>query len=169
MTIKEKIFFILLFYLLFPAVAFANMVWPALYAETKISSIPIILLSLVIEFFFFKRLFKIDAKSAFYYTIAANAASGLAGLFLRPLSGIVWELSLGMIVMKTFSWGTFNPVAWFFVPIIGGAVNAYLELLAIKIAWKHEISRKNYLLTWIINIITVAAATAWVLLKPPQM
>jgi hypothetical protein len=164
-----KTILIILSSLLFPAVTYANVVWPALYAETKISSLPIILASLLIEFFFFKWLFKIDIKNAFFYTITANIASGIAGLFLRPLSGIVWEFSLGMLVMKLFAWGTFNPVAWFFVPVIGGAVNAYLELYAIRIAWKHEIDGKNYFLTWGINIITVAAATLWVILKPPIM
>ena len=40
-----------------PLTIIANVVWPALYAEDKISSIPIIALSLVIEYFFFSRLF----------------------------------------------------------------------------------------------------------------
>ncbi len=70
--------------------------------------------------------------------------------------------------MWIFDWGTFNPVTWFFVPIIGGAVNAFLELLTIKIIWKHKISKKNYFLTWIINIITVAVATVWVISQPPS-
>lgn len=171
MNNKEKIASLVLLFLLcsvFPSVTYANMVWPALYTETKVSSLPIILLSLVIEFFFFKWLFKIDIKKAIYYTIVANIASGIIGLFLRPLSGIAYELSLGAIVNWLFDWGTFNPVAWFFVPIIGGAINAFLELQTIRLIWKHKIDKKNYFLTWIINTVTVAIATTWVVLYPPN-
>jgi len=154
---------------MFPSVTYANVVWPALYTETKVSSVSIILLSLVIEFFFFKWLFKLDIKKAIYYAILANIASGVFGLVLRPLSGIAYEFSLGLIVNSLFNWGTFNPVAWFFVPIFGGATNAFLELLTIRLIWKHKINKKNYFLIWIINAITVAVATIWVVLYPPSM
>lgn len=44
----------------------ANVVWRALYAEDRVSSLPIIGLSLVIEFFFFRRLFNLNAKQAIF-------------------------------------------------------------------------------------------------------
>jgi hypothetical protein len=169
MNKKEKIISMLVLCFMFPSVTYANVVWPALYTETKVSSVSIILLSLVIEFFFFKWLFKLDIKKAIYYAILANIASGVFGLVLRPLSGIAYEFSLGLIVNSLFNWGTFNPVAWFFVPIFGGATNAFLELLTIRLIWKHKINKKNYFLIWIINAITVAVATIWVVLYPPSM
>lgn len=168
MNNKEKIILPLIFSFVFPSMAYANIVWPALYTETKVSSIPIIILSLIIEFFFFKWLFKIDVKKAFYYTGIVNIASGILGSVLRPLSGIFYEMSLGMIINMLFNWGTFNPVAWFFVPIIGGAINAFLELLTIRLIWKHKMNKKNYFLTWVINTITVAIATIWVVLYLPM-
>jgi len=155
--------------LLLPAAAFGNVVWPALYTETKVSSLPIILLSLVLEYLVIRQLFKSNIKKSALYAITANVVSGVIGLVLRPLSGIAWELSLGMLVMWIFDWGTFNPVAWFFVPIIGGAINASLELLTIKLIWKEKFTKKNFLSLWAINWITVGIATTWVVLYPPQM
>ncbi len=165
---QKKVSFIAL-WLMLPCTLCANIVWPALYTESKVSSVPIILLSLIIEFFFFKWLFKLNVRKAVYYTVVANTVSGIFGLFLRPLSGIVWEVSLGMAMMWLFDWGTFNPVTWFSVPILGGVVNAFLELLTIRIVWKQKINKRNYFLTWGINLITVAIATVWVVLYPPAM
>ena len=145
----------------------ANVIWPALYAEEKITSIPIIAFSLIVEFLFFKWLFKINYKEAIVYTIVANLLSGIAGFFLRPFFGLVWEVSFALLITKLFNWGTFNPVTWLFVPIIGGAINAFLELLAIRLIWKQKFTKRNYYLTWGINIVTVALAVIWVLLDPP--
>ncbi len=87
----------------FPMVAKANVVWPALYTETKLYSFPIIILSLVIEFLFFKWLFELKRKNAIIYTLVANTASGVIGLFVRPLSGIAYEVSLGAVVNWLFN------------------------------------------------------------------
>lgn len=144
----------------------ANVVWPALYAEAKVSSLPIVALSLVIEFFFFRRLFSLSVKNAVVYDLAANLASGLIGLIGRPLSGILYELTIGMLVMWLFDWGTFNPVTWVSVPIFGGALNAFIELFAIRMIWKHKITKRNFYWVWLANIITISIATAWVVMHP---
>jgi len=144
----------------------ANVVWPALYAEAKISSLPIIALSLVIEFFFFRHLFNLSNKNALFYDLAANMASGLVGLVGRPLSGILYEVTIGMLVMWIFDWGTFNPVTWVSVPIFGGALNAVIELLTVRIIWKHKITKRNFFWIWLANIITISIATTWVFMHP---
>ena len=164
----KKVFLVCLLALI-PSIAFGNVVWPALYTETKVSSLPIIALSLVLEYLVIRALFGRNIKVSMMMTVAANLASGVIGLFLRPLSGIVWELSLGMLVMWIFGWGTFNPFTWFFVPVVGGAVNATLELLTIKLVWKEKFSKKNFLALWAINWVTVGMATLWVIWYPPQM
>jgi hypothetical protein len=147
----------------------ANVVWPALYAEAKISSLPIIALSLFIEYFFFRRLFNLSAKKAILYNLAANLASGLIGLVGRPISGLLYEVTFGMLIMWIFDWGTFNPVTWFSVPIFGGALNALIELAAVRIIWKEKVSWRNFRWIWIANIITISIATAWVVSQPlPQ-
>lgn len=165
-----KIFFsTLLIALLIGTTAEADVVWPALYTETKVSSLPIIALSLCVEWVAIRWLFQIDWKKAAKYTFAANLVSGLLGLLLRPLSGIVWELSLGQIVMWLFDWGTFNPVAWFFVPVIGGVVNAWIELLTIKFFWKEPFRKKSFWGMWLANWVTVGIATIWVVVYPPHL
>lgn len=154
--------------LLLPTLAFGNVVWPALYTETKVSSFPVIALSFVFEYFVIRWQFKQSVQKSILYALTANLVSGVLGFFLRPLSGIAWELSLGQIVMWLFHWGTFNPVAWFFVPIIGGAINAILELLTIKLVWKEKFSKKNFAIFWLANWVTVGLATVWVIASPPQ-
>jgi len=108
-----------------------------------------------------------SVRELFFFT--ANVASGVVGLLGRPLSGLLYEVTIGMVVMWLFDWGTFNPVAWFFVPVFGGALNAFLEILAIRLIWMHKFSRKNFLWLWLANIITIALATAWVVIDPPQL
>lgn len=159
MHIYNKKLLLVLVLLCFPLFAFANVIWPAYIAEEKILSLPIIAISLLIEYFFFKYLFHINTKKALYYTLVANAMSTLLGVVLRPLSGIVWEISLGLLVTQIFDWGTFNPITWISVPILGGAVNALLELLTIRVIGKQKFSTKNYVFTWGINTITIALAT----------
>lgn len=144
----------------------ANVVWPAMFVENKVSSVPIILLSLFIEYFFFRKLFALSNKQAALYVLIANIFSGFVGLLGRPLSGLLYEVTIGQVVMWLFDWGTFNPVAWCFVPIFGGALNAILELLAIRVIWKHKLTRKNFYWMWIANIITISIATVWVVASP---
>jgi hypothetical protein len=147
----------------------ANVVWPALYAEEKVSSIPIIALSLVIEFFFFRRLFGLSFQKAALFTLAANIASGLVGLLGRPLSGLLYEITIGMIVMWIFDWGTFNPVTWISVPIFGGALNAFIEVFTIRLIWKEKITKRNFYWIWLANIVTISIATAWVVASPSEI
>ncbi len=155
--------------LLFPITAFGNVVWPALVTEAKVNSIPIITLSLLIEYLTIRWLFKADIKKCIYYTVCANLSSGILGLFLRPLSGLASDVYIEPVAMYFNYWGTFNPIAWFFVPIIGGAINAALELLTIRLIWKEKFSAKNYLSLWGVNWATVGLATVWVIISPPQM
>ena len=71
--------------------------------------------------------------------------------------------------MFLFDWGTFNPIAWFFVPLIGGGINAIIELLCIKLIWKEKFKKRYYLILWLANWVTVGLATIWVILVPPKM
>ena len=166
---KSKIIAITCLTGLIPLAAYGNVVWPALYAEAKVNSVPIIALSLVLEFFVIKALFKRDFKTSVFITLVINLVSGLAGLLLRPLTGLAWEFTLGSLLIMLLDWGTFNPVSWFFVPIIGGAINAALELFTVKIVWKEQFSKKNYLALWAINWLTVGIATLWVVIAPPPV
>jgi hypothetical protein len=162
---KPFIFFVLLL----TTVAQADVVWPALLTESKISSVPIIILSLVIEFFVLKWLFKLNIKNTILYTFVVNLASTLLGCFLRPLSGILYEFSLGEIINTLFNWGTFNPVAWVFVPIIGSVVSTFIELSTIRIIWKHKFQKRNFFYLYLANLATTAIATIWVIFNRTEM
>ncbi len=140
--------------------------WAAVYAETKINSLPIVLISLLLEFLVIRKLFETPYNRALWYTLCANLVSGLAGLILRPLSGLLlWEMSLGVLLRFLTEWHTFNPIAWFSVAVIGGAVNAALELLTIKLLWKERFTKNKYLVLWLVNWITVGFAIIWILLS----
>lgn len=152
-----------------PVVVLGNLVWPALYAETKITSLPVIALGLILELFVIRALFNRSWKVSSIMVIAANLVSGLIGYILRPLSGLAWEVSVGPLLMRMFDWGTFNPVAWFFVPIIGGGINAVLELSTVTLVWKEKFSLKNLLVLWAINWTSVGIATLWVIISPSKM
>ncbi len=148
-----------------PQLASANITWPALVTETRINSVPIILISLLLEFLVIRKLFKIRSKKALWYTLCANLISGLMGWVLRPLSGLLWEFSFGL-VLWLFSWGTYNPVTWLSVAVIGGAANAALELLTIKLIWKERFTKNRYLVLWLVNGITVGFAIIWIIFAP---
>ncbi len=146
-----------------------NVVWPALIAENKVNSIPIIALSLTLEYLVIRWLFAVDPRKAIVYTAVANLASGLLGMVLRPLTGIGWEITLGGLIQSVSGWGTFNPVTWVFVPILGGAVNTAIELGTIRLLWKEGFTTRRFLLLWAINGLTVGLATAWVIFDPPAI
>jgi len=165
MSGKRRVLTFFVFIIIVNVPTFANVIWPALIAESEITSVPVILLSLIIELFFYKWLFKINLKKSIFYTLAANTISSILGIVLRPIGGIIYEISIGLLINKIFNTGTFNPVAWAFVPIIGGLINCFIELLTIKIIWKEKLSKKNFLLVWIINIITVSIACAIMVVK----
>jgi hypothetical protein len=165
----KRILLITMIFMGIPYLVYGNMVWPALYAETKINSLPIIALSLALEYLVIRWLFKVGVGRSLLYTVAANFASGVLGIVFRPLSGIVWEISLGQAIMFLSKWGTFNPVTWLSVPVIGGALNAAIELLFIKLVWKEKFTKQRFIILWAINAVTVGIATAWVIIFPPKM
>jgi hypothetical protein len=116
------------FILLFAPVAlWANVVWPALYLETRLFSWWAIAFGLLIEFFFVRWLFELSAKKAAAADLAANTVSTIAGLVLIPLAGIAWEFFPGSVVYWAFGWGTFNPVTWFGTFLLASLINTVLE------------------------------------------
>ncbi|MEW6563351.1 MAG: hypothetical protein AB1400_09000 [Pseudomonadota bacterium] len=90
----------------------ADVVWPALYLETRLFSWWAIGLGLMAEFFFIWKVFSLSPKQALLADIAANTASALLGVLLIPLAGIVWEVFPGLAFYHLFNMGTFNPITW---------------------------------------------------------
>ena len=116
-----------------PTVAYADVVWPALYLEIRLLSWWAIAVGLVIEFLFVRWLFSLAAKRAAIATFSANLASTIAGILLIPLGGILWEFFPGALYMKALNWGTFNPITWAGTFILASVINALIEKLSCEI------------------------------------
>jgi hypothetical protein len=152
--------------LLTPGVAYANMVWPALYLETRLFSWWAITVGLVIEYLFIRRLFNLAPKRAAIATFTANAASAVAGVIFIPVSGIVWELFPGSLYMWAFGWGTFNPLTWGGTVFLACLINAFIESVIYRKVFKVSLVIKSKAFLWLVVAnafsVGVALASMWV-------
>ena len=154
--------------LLIPTAAYANVVWPALYLETRLFSWWAISIGLLVEFFFIKWLFTLSSKKAALATLSANAFSSVAGIILIPLAGIAWELFPGSVINWVFNWGTFNPITWGATFVLGCLVNSVLEGMVYKKWFAPQFRFKSKVFLWLVvaNSISVGAAFASLWLNP---
>ncbi len=166
--VRKPLIFALCF---LPTVAYANVVWPALYLETRLFSWWAISIGLLIEFVVIKWLFSLTQKKAVIATISANAASSIAGTVLIPLAGIAWELFPGSVINWAFSWGTFNPVTWVATFLLGCLVNGVLEGAVYKKWFAPEFRFKSKAFLWLLaaNSLSVDAAFVSFWVKPVQL
>lgn len=156
--------------MLFPLVAHANVVWPALYLETRLFSWWAICVGLLVEYLFVRKLFEIKPLKAVIATIAANAASAILGILLIPLAGIAWEVFPGLLFYHVLKMGTFNPITWCATFLIACAVNVVLEGLVYKKAFKFNFLFKSRKFLWFMlaNTASVGVATASLIINPMQ-
>lgn len=141
-----------------PALAFADMVWPALYITGGIYTWWVIAAGLVIELLVIQRLFNVNWRLATGIDVAANAASTILGIVLIPLSGLVYELFPGSVVNYVFSWGTFNPVAWVATVVLATAINLAIEGFVMKRYFKLPVDGQAKLALFTTNLVTVGLA-----------
>ena len=156
---------------LLPTAAYANVVWPALYLETRLFSWWAISIGLLVEFLFVKWIFTLPIKKASIATISANAVSAIAGIILIPLAGIAWELFPGSLINKVFSWGTFNPITWGATFFLGCLVNGLLEGAVYRKWFFPDFRFKSKAFLWLLaaNSLSVGAAFISLWLKPVQL
>ena len=154
-----------------PTTAAANVVWPALYLETRLFSWWAIGIGLVVEFFFVRWLFGMSAKQAAIADLSANAVSAVAGLVLIPLAGVVWELFPGSVINWAFDWGTFNPVTWGGTFLLACLINALLEGAVYKKWFAPEFRFKSRKFLWLVvaNAISVGAAFGSLCVAPMRL
>lgn len=154
-----------------PAVAYANIVWPALYLETRLFSWWAISVGLVIEYFFVRRLFDLAPGRAALADISANAASAIVGVVLIPISGIVWELFPASVYNWALGWGTFNPITWMGTFFLACLINAVLEGAVYKKMFKLDLKFKSKNFWWLVlaNAFSVGVALASLLVVPLQL
>jgi hypothetical protein len=166
-SVRRSLFLVCL---LLPSVAYANVVWPALYLESRLFSWWAIGIGLLIEFFFVRWLFGLSARRAALADVSANAVSSIAGIVLVPLAGIAWELFPASLINWVFGWGTFNPVTWVGTFVLGCSVNALLEGAVYKRWFAPSFRFKSKAFLWLLaaNSLSVGAAFISLWLKPVQ-
>lgn len=146
----------------------ANMVWPALYLETRLFTWWAICLSLLIELAAIRAIFQVPWARAGFADVAANAGSTLLGLPLIPLAGIVWELFPGSLYMRALSWGTFNPITWGATFFIACLLNAAIEGFILKRFLKLPLGRRRFWLLVLANALSVGVAFASLFIAPVE-
>jgi hypothetical protein len=155
---KKTAFFTILANTIFIRTAFADVVWPALFLETRIMSWWAISLGLLIEYLFIRSFLKVSIKQSLKITLVMNLASCLLGIILTPLSGILWEIFPGILLYKIFDLGTFNPGTWTATFIMSVFINGGIEALVITKVFKTKIGKKGFWLLCAINALSIGAA-----------
>jgi len=155
-------------FILFPVLAHANVVWPALYLETRLFSWWAISVGLLVEYLFVRKLFKVTPQKAVIATFTANTASAILGIILIPLAGIAWEFFPGILFYHVLKMGTFNPITWCATFLIACAVNVAVEGLIYKKSFKLNFLFKSKIFIWFMlaNTASVGVATASLIINP---
>jgi len=157
---------VVLLFALLPATALANVVWPALYLETRLFSWWAIGIGLLVEFFFLRWLFGLSYKQAALADLSANAVSAVTGLVLIPVAGFLWELFPGSLINWVFDWGTFNPVTWLGTFLLACVVNALLEAIVYRTWFVRDLRFRSKQFVWLILVnaisVGVAVASLWI-------
>jgi hypothetical protein len=148
--------------------ASADMVWPALYLETRLFTWWTIGLGLLIEFFFVRWLFSLSVSKAAIATTTANAVSAIAGVPLIPLAGIAWEFFPGLLYTGPLGWGTFNPVTWGATFLLGCLITTLIEALVYRYGFKYLVRRREFLWLGLANSLSVGVAFSSLFVFPVQ-
>jgi hypothetical protein len=136
----------------------ADLVWPALFLETRLITWWTIAIGLVVEFFFVRTLFSLTVKKAAIATVAANAVSALLGVPLIPLAGIAWEFFPAQLYMGALKWGTFNPITWAATFVLACLITTVIEALVYRYAFKFTVRRREF--SWLLfaNALSIGVA-----------
>jgi hypothetical protein len=145
----------------------ADMVWPALFLAERMAAWWGIGLGLLVELFFVRFLTGFSWLKSALVDIAMNAASSLLGLFLIPITGVVWEFSVGRILWH-FHIGTFNPGTWTVTFVFAALINAALEASVLRYAFRQRPFKRLFLWLALANAISVAIAFISLFRNPPQ-
>lgn len=147
----------------------ADVVWPALFLETRLVTWWAIATGLVAEYIFIRYLFEFSVRKAVVVDVCMNLASTLLGILLIPAAGIAWEFFPGIILYKVFNIGTFNPGTWAMTFLFAVAINAALESLVIRWAFKTNVSKRGFWGLFTANVVSVGVAFGSLFVLWPQM
>lgn len=152
-----------------PLSAGADMVWPALYLESRLVTWWAIILGLAVEYLFVRQFFGFTVKTAVFADICMNLASTVLGILLIPIAGVAWELFPGIVLYKVFNIGTFNPGTWVMTFLLAVAINAALESLVIRWGFKTKVGKREFWALFSANAISVGVAFGSLFVVWPRM
>ena len=139
--------------------ASADVVWPALYLETRLVTWWTVSIGLLVEFLVVWRAFGLSTKKALLVDFTAKAASVLLDIILIPLAaGIAWEIFPGLVFYKVFKVGTFNPATWTVTNLFAVAINTGLEWAVIQKVFKLPIGKRGFWIMAAANAVSVSVA-----------
>ncbi|HEY8571028.1 hypothetical protein [Phenylobacterium sp.] len=150
---------------LVPTAAHANMVWPALYLQTRLATIPVVALSLIIEVLTLRFGFRLSWPRSAAAALGANAISAALGAFLVPLAGIAWEVFPGLLLYRAGIASTFSPLTWAVTPVLALLVTTAVEVTCLRRLFHLDWTRTRWLQWTAANAVTVGIAfgSLWVL------
>lgn len=162
-------FFLFLLLTIASGTAHADVVWPALYLETRLLAWWVILSGLLVEFFFIWKIFDLSPKRALIANLAANGASALLGVLLIPVAGLLWELFSHFTIGLLWNIRTFHPVTWCATYVLACLVNTALENFVLQKAFRLPFTRRTF--AWLLgaNAISVGMAFASLRFLPLSM
>jgi hypothetical protein len=153
---------------LWPSVAHANVVWPALFLGQKLMTPFPILFGLIVEYLAIRSITGFPIGKSILVTFVMNLVSSVVGIVAVPLVGMGWELIHSFVICLIFNTGTFNPFNWVANIIVAAAASAALEWLVIRFLFKTKIGRKGFGFLALANVVSTALAFVLVLIDPPR-
>ena len=164
---KNQIILSVLFLTLFLATpVYADVVWPALYLVVRMVSWWAILLGLIIEYLFVRKLTGFSIRKSVIVDLSMNTASTLLGMILIPVTGIAWEFSPGMIIYRMFNIGTFDPGTWIATLFFAAFINAFIENFIVWKFFKCQLGWRGFWWLSLANGLSVAVAFFSLLIFP---
>lgn len=136
----------------------ADMVWPGLFMANRLLAWYAITFGIVVEYWFIRKITKLDWIRAIFADVTMNLVSALIGLIAIPILGLLWEATGGEVVNTLFHTGTFNPASWAVTICLSAILNVLVEGLIIVFGFRQNIGVKGFLWLYLANIITVGAA-----------
>jgi hypothetical protein len=152
---------------LIPAIAHADMVWPALYLVSRLVTWWAVVAGLLIEYIVIRVAFKLPPKKAVFADLAANAASSIVGSLLIAIAGIAWEFGPGLAMYHLLNVGTFNPVTWAATIAMGALINAGIEMAVLR-AFQVPATKRTFLVLTLANALTVGIAFGSMFIVPVE-
>ena len=166
---QHKTWLTVLALLLVALPARADVVWPALYLETRLVTWWAITVGLVAEYIFVRQLLGFGVRKALLADVCMNFASTLLGILLIPIAGLAWEFFPGSVLYRIFDVGTFNPGTWVMTFLFAVAINAALESLVIRWAFKTKLGKRGFWGLVVANAVSVGLAFGSLFVLWPQM